>query len=469
MYRLHQSLECIPWKNSAACWGVLHLTSLDGLGIGVVRCIPQYHLCGIVDIMYLSGSKWNMRKKRRRSKPWRVLFLLFLIAAALYVERFVVPTIPTPFVSTPTPTRSPASFLLEAETFFQAGKLNQAESAYLKAIEVNPLEPNYFVNLARVQVFAGKYDEAQESASNAILLEPNSALANAVYGWVLDFQAIDAPDQETRSEMLRQAFEKVEEAKVIDPNSALVLAFYAEVLIDYDIGRYDEAIEAAQSAVRIKPNLMEAHRALGYVWESTANYERAIDSYEAALRVHSNLPALHIAIGNMYQALGEIDLAVDSYLRAVALDPTNPDPLNRIALAEAKVGNYGIASQYAADAVDKDPDNPRLHGNLGRMYYRNGEIENAIDELRLAVQGGITTDGVVVKGLPLDDPNDERVVEFYYTYALALAKGDQCDLANQIFQFLLNVKPDNEAVLANAQEGLVICGVIEPTATPQVE
>jgi tetratricopeptide (TPR) repeat protein len=419
--------------------------------------------------MYLSGSKWNMRKKSRRSRPWRVLLLLLLIAAALYVERFVVPTIPTPFIPTPTPTRSPASFLIEAETLFQAGKLSQAETAYLKAIEVNPLEASYFVDLARVQVFAGRYSEAEESASNAIMLEPNSALANAVYGWVLDFRAIDAPDQASRTEMLNQAYDKVAEAKVIDPNSALVLAFYAEVLIDYDIGRYEEAIEAAQTAAGIDPNLMEAHRASGYVWESTGNYERAIDSYEAALRIHNNLPILHIAIGNMYQALGEVDLAVDSYLRAVALDPTNPDPLNRIALAEARVGNYGIASQYAADAVDKDPSNPRLHGNLGRMYYRNGEIESAINELRLAVQGGLTDDGTVVQGLPLDDPNDDRIVEFYYTYGLALAKGGQCELANQIFQLLLNIKPDDEVVLDNAQEGLVICGVIEPTATPQVE
>jgi tetratricopeptide (TPR) repeat protein len=423
----------------------------------------------IVDTMYLSGSKWNMRKKRRRSNPWRILLLLVLIAAALYVERFVVPTIPTPFIPTPTPTRNPASFLLEAETFFQAGKLDQAEDAYLKAIEVNPLEANYFVNLARVQVFAGEYDRAEESASNAVLLEPNSALANAVYGWVLDFKAIDAPDPDTRTEMLSQAFDKVTEAKEIDPNSALVLAFYAEVLIDYDIGQYEAAIEAAQTAIGIDPNLMETHRAMGYVWESTGNYERAIDSYEAALRIHNNLPILHIAIGNMYQALGDVDLAVDSYLRAVALDPTDPDPLNRIALAEARVGNYGIASQYAADAVDKDPGNPRLHGNLGRMYYRNNEIESAIDELRLAVQGGLTEDGVAVQGLPLDDPNDDRVVEFYYTYALALAKGGQCDLANQIFQLLLNVKPDDEVVIANAQEGLVICGIIEPTATPEAE
>ena len=419
--------------------------------------------------MYLSGSKWNMRKKRRKSNPWRIFLLLAIIAALIYVERMVIPTIPPPFVPTPTPTQSPAAFAMQAENLFQAGKLSQAEEAYVQAIEVDPLNVDFFIHLARVQVFQGKYREAEENASNAVLVESNSALANAVYGWVLDFRAIEAPDQEARLNLLEQAYRQVEKALAADPNSAYVQAYYAEVLMDYDIGRYEEAISAAQTAVQLDPNLMEGHRALGYVWEATGNYERAIDAYEAALRVNNNLPILHIALGNMYQALGEIDLAVDSYLRAVALDPTNPDPLNRIALAEARIGNYGIASQYAADAVSKEPSNARLHGNLGRMYYKNGEIEKAVTELRLAVQGGVTESGVVVQGLPLDDPSDARVVEFYYTYALALAKDNQCDLAIQIFELLLTVSPDDEIVLANAEEGLVICGKIEPTATPEAE
>ncbi len=37
---------------------------------------------------------------------------------------------------------------------------------------------------------------------------------------------------------------------------------------------YKEALDAAQRAVQIDPNLMEAHRALGYVWERTATYDR---------------------------------------------------------------------------------------------------------------------------------------------------------------------------------------------------
>jgi tetratricopeptide (TPR) repeat protein len=352
---------------------------------------------------------------------------------------------------------------MEAESFYEAGKLSQAEASYQKAIEVDPLEPDYFINLARIQVFAGKYKEAEESASNAVLIEPNSALANAVYGWVLDFRAFEEEDPRLKIELLLQAIEKLESALELDPNSALIQAYYAEVLIDYEIERYNDALEAAQRAVQLDPNLMETHRALGYVWESTGTYDRALSAYQAALRIQSNLPMLYISIGNMYQALDDVDLAVDSYLRAVALNPTDPDPLNRIAIAYARTGNYGIASQYAADAVEKDPSNPRLHGNLGRMYFKNNENLKAIEELRLAVQGGVTEDGVVVNGLPL---GDARVNEFYYTYGLALAIDGQCDLSGQIFALLLRVLPEDEIVVATAEEGLVICGEIEPTLTP---
>jgi len=420
--------------------------------------------------MDLDGGRWNLRKKRRRNRPGRVLLLVLLITAALYVERVIVPRVPPPFIPTPTPTRSPASLLLEAETFFQAGKLSQAEESYQQALKVDPLNVMTFVDLARVQVFAGDYEAAQESASNALLLDPDSAHANAIAGWVLDFLAFEVQEPAERSELINQALEKIERAVAANSESALIQAYYAEVLIDYDAADYEDALGAAQKAVQIDPNLMEAQRALGYVWESTGNYDQAIDAYQVALRIHPNLAILHVAVGNMYQALGDVDAAIDSYLRAVALDPTDPDPLTLIASAEARRGNYGKASQYAADAVDKEPENPRLHGNLGRMYYKNNELDKALVSLRLAVQGGQLENGAVVEGLPLD-PGDSRVLEFYYTYALALAKDGNCEMAGQIFEALLRIAPDNEIVVANAEEGLRICDalVVEDQPAPEAE
>jgi hypothetical protein len=106
--------------------------------------------------MYLSGSKWNMRKRRRRSNPWLALALVALIAAGVYVERVIVPTVPPLFIPTPTPTRSPATFVVQAESLFAAGKLDQAEETYLQAIAIDPQQVAFYVALARTQVFNGK-------------------------------------------------------------------------------------------------------------------------------------------------------------------------------------------------------------------------------------------------------------------------------------------------------------------------
>jgi len=408
--------------------------------------------------MYLSGSKWNMRKRRRRSKPWLALALIALIAAGIYVERVIVPTVPPLFIPTPTPTRSPATFAIQAESLFAAGRLDQAEEAYREAIAIDPQQAAFYVALARVQVFNNRPEEAASSAQDALLIDPNSAQAHAVYAWALDFLGGE--------ENLTKAREEIDRALQIDPNSALSQAYLAEILMDNGPENYKEALDAAQRAVQIDANLLEAHRALGYVWEGTATYDRAMQSYETALRISPNLAILHISMGNMLLNQGDPNGAISSYLQASQLSPTSVQPLQLIAQAYARVGDFGKASNYAETAVSLRPADPRLHGDLGRMYYKNNDIDQAVVELELAVRGGTTPGGVVVQPVPWDAAR-ASTVEFYWTYGLALAKSGQCGQAVEIFQALLREVREDTVAIENVTQGMVLCGVLQPTATPR--
>jgi tetratricopeptide (TPR) repeat protein len=408
--------------------------------------------------MHLSGSKWNTKKRRqRRSSPWRVALLLLLIATVIYVERVVVPQTPPLFVVTPIPTRNPATIILEADSLFQAGKLAQAEQAYHEAISINPQEDDYYTELARIQVFAGRYEDAVTNASNALLLDPNSALANAVLGWALDFQSRSEPE----SADILEALQKVEKAVELDPNSALVRAYYAEVLIDENVTAFQQAGEQAQLAVQLNPNLLEAQRAVGYVWERTGNYDLAFEAYQNALRINPNLALIHIAMGNMYFNNGDSQSAVDSYIRASTLAPEDVIPLRLIAQAYARDGEFGKASQYARSAVDLEPSDSRLHGDLGRMYYKNADYDSSIKSLALAIHGGSYLEGIQVAGLPLD-PGDPLIVDVYSMYGLALAERGQCDLAVDLSEALITGVPDSEVATGNAEEILIRCGLIDP-------
>jgi tetratricopeptide (TPR) repeat protein len=408
--------------------------------------------------MYLSGSKWNMRKRRRRSNPLLALALLLLIAAAVYVERIVVPTVPPLFIPTVTPTRSPATFVLQAESLFAAGKLDQAEEAYRQAIAIDPQQAAFYVALARAQVFNGKPEDAARSAQDALLIDPNAAQAHGAYAWALDFLGGE--------ENLTKAREEIDKALQIDPNSALIQAFRAEILMDSSPENYKDALDAARLAVQIDPNLLEAHRALGYVWEGTASYDQAMQSYETALRINPNLAILHISMGNMLLNQGDTNGAISAYLQASQLAPTSVQPLQLIAQAYARVGDFGKASQYAETAVNLRPADPRLHGDLGRMYYKNNDLDQAVAELELTVRGGTTAGGVAVQPVPWDAARPSTV-EFYWTYGLALAKSGQCGQAVEIFQALLGEVSDDPVAVENVTQGLVLCGVLQPTPTPR--
>jgi tetratricopeptide (TPR) repeat protein len=418
--------------------------------------------------MYLSGSKWNTKKRRQRSRPWRILALLILIAGAVYIWQFFIPSTPPLFIPTPTPTRSPASFVLEAESLFEAGRLAQAELAYIEAIKADPREPLHYVELARVRMFMGNYEGAEEAARDALVLEKDLAIAHAFLGWSLDFISgeLRGEDRLAAEEMLAEALREVETGFDLNPNVPEVRAFYAEVLLDSDIQNYEKALENARAAISLDNTKLEGHRALAYVWELTANRELALESYLTARSLNPYLPSLHIDIGNMLRSLGDIDGARESYLNAIALSPTSTEPLTLLVQLYAGVGEYGVASQYARQAVELDPINARLRGNLGRMYYHNGALEEAIAQFNFAIRGGQTPEGVWVEGVKMNR-EDFRILEYYYTFGLALAKQGVCEEAIQIFEAILNIAPDDEIAAFNAEEGLVICGQLERTPTPE--
>ncbi len=406
--------------------------------------------------MYLRGSKWNMTKRaRRRPSFWRIGFLVVVILGLLYFNQVVVPAMPSPFIPTSTPTRSAESFLNEADALFQDGKLTQAIAAYKQAILADPRNPAYYVDMARLQVFAGLYEDAKTSAENALLLNPNNSNAHAVKAWALNFM-----------EQYPEAIASIQEALKLDPNNAAAYAYYTEILVDQ--GNYEDietAISMSQKARDLAPNALETHRARGYILYATANYADAIQEYKSALAINDKIWDLHYSLGVVYRINGDFDLASQEMLAAIAFNPENPDIPTDLSRTYATQGQFGKAVQYAEQAVKVDPSNPRLHGNLGFMYYKNSELDKALTYLALAVQGGTTAEGVDVEGLPLQPG---RVADEYFSfYGLALAKKGRCNEAVPVFQLILQNIAADQTAFYNANEGITYCQ--EQLGTPQPE
>jgi hypothetical protein len=53
--------------------------------------------------------------------------------------------------------------------------------------------------------------------------------------------------------------------------------------------------------------------------------------------------------------------------------------------------------------------------------------------------------------------NDARIAEYYFTYALVLARLNRCGEALQVAQQIQSRVPTDEIAVANAQEVAIIC------------
>lgn len=73
----------------------------------------------------------------------------------------------------------------------------------------------------------------------------------------------------------------------------------------------------------------------------------------------------------------------------VARVGANPEAFSYLALCQAKTrGKFSDSISLARSAIAREPDNPRLYENLGRIYYLAGMRLEAVEVLREGVRRG---------------------------------------------------------------------------------
>jgi len=385
----------------------------------------------------------NRRRRRPNYFGWAIFALVILFG--YYFNRVYLPSTPLLSGPTPTETRSPESYVTEAEKLFKDGNLMKAIEAYQAAINASSQDPILYVSLARLQVWAGQYDSAEKNAGNALLLNNDNAMAHAVHAWALDFQ--DGKNGEAMTE--------IEAALKIDDRNAVIQAYYVEILVDSGFDNYAKAADQSKIALALDPNIVETHRARGYLLSVTSNYEEAIQEYDQAIAINPKLAILFVEQGLNYRAISAKDQAIESFSKAITLNPSDSLPYFYISRTYATFGDYAKALQYADSAAQNNPGDATLHANLGVMYYRNFDYAKAISELGLSVFGGTTQDNVKITSIPLID--DRRSSEYYFTLALALAHSNQCGEALQLVQELQTKVPTDEIAMDAANKAIGIC------------
>jgi tetratricopeptide (TPR) repeat protein len=134
-----------------------------------------------------------------------------------------------------------------------------------------------------------------------------------------------------------------------------------------------QALEAFQQALKLDPELAEAHfrvglayDALGQEQEGETAYKKAVETYKKYLSEGSNEEdaEAHYNLGQTYAGLHLYTEAVKEYRQATRLKPDDAAIHYDLGLALMRLAQYDEASKAFAKSLELDPENYRAEDEL---------------------------------------------------------------------------------------------------------
>jgi TolB-like protein/Flp pilus assembly protein TadD len=205
-----------------------------------------------------------------------------------------------------------------------------------------------------------------------------------------------AKDYQTRTHdphNLDLAVEMYERAIELDPSFALALARLSitHALIwwyhyDRDQARLTRARELAEAALRLAPDLAEAHLALAeYHYRGFLDYDRALEEYAIAAEQEPNNAMLVLGRASVRRRQGRMDLALEDFQASASLDPRSPVQAFNVGETSMLVRDYVQAAEWLERAIALGPDWSRPYAWLAHVHLLvDGDIEAARQTLARA-------------------------------------------------------------------------------------
>jgi tetratricopeptide (TPR) repeat protein len=226
----------------------------------------------------------------------------------------------------------------QALTHHQAGRLDQAEAAYLEILAHEPENPDALHLLGVLCHQCGDHERAKTRIEQALQLRPHVAMYHNNLG-----------------ETLRA------------------------------LRKYEQAVAAYRQALSLRPNYAEAHNNLGLALEALGWWPDAIAAFTRALALSSD-PQVHCNLGNALRQQGRLDEATAVYETAVRLDPDFAEGHNDLGVVLSQRGELTRAVAEFRRALTLRPNFAQAYGNLGMALEKQGQLTEAATAFQQAVK-----------------------------------------------------------------------------------
>ncbi|MCB1873183.1 MAG: PEP-CTERM system TPR-repeat protein PrsT [Gammaproteobacteria bacterium] len=326
------------------------------------------------------------------------------------------------------------------------GRLEEAESAYGKAIERWRNNTADYLKRAVVRVDLKKYNQAQEDIDLIKLRLPKYFEVHYLQGLVHFHQQ--------RYPEAKEAFEfsvaqnkdflpaqfylgatllelgNINQADIYlsgfhrdNPNSVAGRMLLAQ--IRHTEGRFDEVVKLVQPVVSSDIADINAINLLANAYIQLAQVKQAIGLYRKALSLQPESAGAHLRLAAALLLDGDTATAVEQLNGALALDPTDQSAYGLLVQHYAKQKEWETAEKISADNLERNPEAAKAHSIAGELHLAAGRIEAAKAEFAKVAE---LSDGDVFANQNLA--------------AIAIAAGD-AESAEQKYEVVLAKQPDH--------------------------
>jgi tetratricopeptide (TPR) repeat protein len=269
--------------------------------------------------------------------------------------------------------------------FYIEGNVQQAIES-LEGVTEEVRDPRFFTYRASLLLSVGRVDDARLDIGKALSLAPLNSQALAL-------QSVIAVAQNEKEKALGLA-KKAVEADTKSASARIALSYAQQANFDLK-----GAFNTLRDAVNLEPENAMAWARLAEIWLMFGNLNEALEGAQKAVSLNPNLSRTQTVLGFAYLAQVKTRKSKESFEKAIELDQA--DPLPRLGLGLAKIREGGLpkwepefgkivdkglleGTKELEIAASLDPSNSLIRSYLGKAYYEEARDKLAANQLAMA-------------------------------------------------------------------------------------
>jgi len=260
----------------------------------------------------------------------------------------------------------------------QAGKLEEAETSYRKALRKTPADMETLYLLGTVCSQLGKGDEAVRYLKKSLDIEPDHPEALNNLGLAL-----------TGLRKGKEAVTYYQRALALRPDYVDALNNLGSALEILE--QLDEAESHLRQALQLNPDFANANYNLGLVLKGKDRFEEAVQFFLRGIELEPELADAYNDLSQIYKIWGRYEEALACVDHALALTPDSYSANNNRGATLEQLGRFDEALAAYERAAILGPEQTTARWNQAFLFLRQGILDRGWEahELRLAAGGQV--------------------------------------------------------------------------------